>query len=82
MDTNENLDALLKLKYDALRFCSMFLQMFVCVLMFFIPGVIDSSNPYMFSMFFLALSLIALSVHLSQKSHMYKQKKNKEESSL
>lgn len=82
MDINENLETLRKVKYNALKFCSMFLHMLVCVLVFFIPGVIDASNPYMFSMFFLSLSLIALSVHLSQKSHMYKQKKNKEESSL
>ena len=82
MDTNENLESLQKVKYNALRFCSMFLHMFVCVLVFYIPGVIDTSNPYMFSIFFLSLSLIALSVHLSQESHKYKQKKNKEESSL
>ena len=82
MDTNAYLDASLKLKYDALRFCSMFLRIFSCVIVFYIPALTDNSNPYRFSVWFLALSLIALSVHLSQKSHKYKQKKNKEESSL
>ena len=82
MDTNENLESLQKVNYNALRFCSMFLQIFSCVIVFYIPALTDNSNPYKLSVWFLALSLIALSVHLSQKSHMYKQKKNKEESSL
>lgn len=82
MDTNENLESLQKVKYDALRFCSMFLQMFSCVIVFYIPALTDNSNPYRFSVWFLALSLIALSVHLSQESHKYKQKKSKEESNF
>ena len=82
MNTNENLEALRKVKYNALRFCSMFLQMFSCVIVFYIPALTDNSNPYKLSVWFLALSLIALSVHLGQESHMYKQKKSKEESSL
>lgn len=82
MNTNENLEASRKVKYNALKFCSIFLRILVCVLVFYIPGVIDASNPYMFSIFFLFLSLIALSVYLGQESHKYKQEKNKDESNL
>ena len=81
MDTNENLESLQKVKYNALRFCSMFLQVFSCVIVFYIPALTDNSNPYKLSVWFLALSLIALSVHLSQESHKYKQK-SKEESNF
>ena len=82
MNAYENLETLRKVKYNALKFCSMFLHMFVCVLVFYIPALTDNSNPYKLSVWFLALSLIALSAHLSQKSHKYKQKKSKEESNF
>lgn len=82
MDTNENLESLQKVKYNALRFCSVFLRIFSCVIVFYVPALTDNSNPYRFSVWFLALSLIALSVHLSQESHKYKQNKSKEESNF